>query len=42
MEVKTHWKANPRLLGRPIMVVDEAEAVVELEAERRWLSTDGG
>lgn len=33
MEVKTHRRANPNLLGRLISVRDDAEAVVELEAD---------
>lgn len=32
MKVRTHRAANPRLLGRPITVRDDAESVVELEA----------
>jgi len=32
MKVKTHKRANPRLLGRPISINDDGEAVVELEA----------
>jgi len=32
MAVKTHRRANPRLLGKPISVRDDIEAVVEPEA----------
>ena len=33
MKVKTHEKVNPRLVGRPISIKDDEEAVVELKAD---------
>lgn len=40
MKVKTHGAASPRLLGRPLMVRDDAEAVVELKAGEE-MAVDG-
>ena len=33
MKVKTHEKVNTRLVGRPISIKDDEEAVVELKAD---------
>ncbi len=33
MKAKTHDKVNPRLVGRPISIKDDEEAVVELKAD---------
>ena len=42
MEVKTHSSADPNLLGRLILVRDDAEAVVELEASWEMAVDDRG
>jgi len=42
MEVKTHRRANQRLLGRPISIKDDAEAVVELEANEEMAVDEKG
>lgn len=42
MEVKTHRRADPFLLGRPISIKDDAEAVVELEADEKMAVDEKG
>ena len=42
MEIKTHSRADPHLLGRPMLVRDDAEAVVELEASGEMAVDDCG
>jgi len=42
MEIKTHSRADPHLLGRPILVRDDIEAVVELEASEEMAVDDRG
>jgi len=42
MEIKTHSRADPHLLGRPILVRDDVEAVVELEASEEMAVDDRG
>lgn len=42
MEIKTHSRADPHLLGMPILVRDDVEAVVELEASEEMAVDDRG
>lgn len=42
MEIKTHSRADPHLLGRPILVRDDVEAVVELETSEEMAVDDRG
>jgi len=42
MEVKTHRRASRALLGRPLLIRDDAEAVVELEAREEMAVDDHG
>ena len=42
MEIKTHRSAEARLLGTPLLVEDDSEALVELEATREMAVDERG
>lgn len=42
MDIKTHSSANPILLGKPVLIRDDVEAVVELDTTEEMTVDDHG